>query len=158
MTDAIVQQLADRAAIQALVQAYAYAVDTRDWHRYRDCFAGTLQMDFSAASGAPSGYETLSGDEWVARCAAFFSRLDATQHIPALLKLDLDGDRAEAAMQLHAQHFKAGQDGGAVQTMIGRYEMSLARLDGQWRITRMELHVSWQEGNPRVVLQAFGLE
>jgi hypothetical protein len=156
------QWLLDRELIRDLIHRYALAIDSRDWPGYRACFTDQLELDFSAASGAPAGtIEHLSADEWVARCQSFFERLTATQHIPALLRADISGATSEAVMQLHAQHHHPGLGGGDVQTMIGRYALKLLR-DGnghtaQWRIARAVLTVSWMEGNPKIPAYGFGM-
>jgi ketosteroid isomerase-like protein len=149
--------LIDRDAIRDLFHRYALAIDSRDWPAYRACFADHIALDFSAANGAAPGYQQQSADSWVATCQAFFEKLDATQHIPAVLKIDLAGDTASVVTQLHAQHHSAGTPGGDVQTMVGRYTGTVVRTAQGWRIAQLHLTVSWQEGNPTVVLRAFGL-
>ncbi|MEX6724119.1 nuclear transport factor 2 family protein [Parapedomonas caeni] len=149
------QTLLDRERIRDLVHRYALAIDSRDWQAYRACFTDEVALDFAAASGAPPTWRTRSADDWVAECQAFFSRLTATQHIPALLAVDIAGDRATGFKQLHAQHY-CNRFPAPVQTMTGRYAFEAVRDGDRWRFARLRLHVGWMEGDPAIIAYAYG--
>ena len=92
-----------REEIRELVHRYALAIDSRDWPGYRACFADRIELDFSAATRTPPAREPMSADAWTERCRQFFTRLTATQHIPALLRVEVDGPRATGSKQVHSQ-------------------------------------------------------
>lgn len=146
--------LVAREEIRDLVHRYALGIDSRDWAMYRSCFADLLELDFSAASHTKPAWEPISGDAWVSRCSQFFARLTATQHIPCLLAVDIDGLHAHGTKQLHAQHYHADFAPG-VQLMTGRYDFEARHQQGAWRFTRLKLHIGWEEGNRAVVEHAY---
>ncbi|NPC55927.1 nuclear transport factor 2 family protein [Caenimonas soli] len=143
------QYLFDRAAITDLMVRFAVSIDTRDWARFRSCFADRVEFDYPATIGAV----TLAADSLLEISPQFFGQLDATQHLSANHLMEIDGDRAVCLSTLHAQHYLAGCPGGSVQRQIGYYRTMLERL-GNWRIVRSEQKVHWNEGNEEVFLQA----
>lgn len=145
-----------REEIRDLVHRYALAIDSRDWAAYRACFAEQIELDFSAATHGPPAWEAMSADAWVERCRGFFTRLTATQHIPALLRVEVDGAHATGSKQLHAQHHHEGF-APSVQLMTGRYDFEATRTGEAWRFTRLRLHIGWEEGNRAVVDHAFDI-
>ncbi len=149
------QWLIAREELRDLVHRYALAIDGRDWPAYRACFVDLIELDFSAAMRTPSAWEPMPADAWVERCRVFFERLTATQHIPALLAVDIDGAQAKGCKQLHAQHYHKAFS-PPVQLMTGRYDFEATRAGDQWRFTRLKLHVGWEEGNRAVVDHAYG--
>jgi hypothetical protein len=150
------QWLIAREEIRDLVHRYALAIDSRDWPGYRACFTDAIELDFSAATRTSPAWEPMRADAWVDRCRAFFTRLTATQHIPALLCVEIDGVHATGTKQLHAQHFHMDFS-PAVQLMTGRYDFEAARTGERWRFARLKLHIGWEEGNRAVVDHAYGI-
>jgi hypothetical protein len=150
------QWLIAREQIRDLVHRYALAIDSRDWPAYRACFTDRIELDFSAATRTPPAWEPMPADAWVERCRVFFTRLTATQHIPALLRVDIDGAHATGCKQLHAQHYHEAFS-PSVQLMTGRYDFEAHCSGEAWRFTRLKLHIGWEEGNRAVVDHAYGL-
>ena len=62
----------------------------------------------------------------------------------------LDGDRAESACDLQAQHVKAGTPGGDHFIIAGRYDDQLIRTPDGWRIRERRLALIWTSGNAAV--------
>jgi hypothetical protein len=59
----------------------------------------------------------------------------------------LDGDQAQAIIYMVARHWKATDTGAAEYTQNGWYENTFARIDGQWKITRLLHTFQWVSGN-----------
>jgi len=142
--------LADRAAITDVVTSFAVALDTRDWDRFRRCFADSVELDYPDSAGVG----TFTGDELAALAAPFFGRLDATQHISSNHQITVDGDQATCVSTLTAQHYLASAAPDSVQRQMGYYTNYLTRFDDGWRIHRTEQHQGWTEGNPAVFAHA----
>lgn len=149
--DDTTKYLLDRAQISDVTTAFAVALDTRDWGLFRTLLADEVEIDYPDSVGV----STFTADDLVATAAAFFGRLDATQHVSANHLISIDGDTATCTSTLHAQHFLASQVDSPVQRQIGYYENRLERRD-TWRIVRSQQRVSWQDGNRNVFLHAAG--
>ncbi|MEO8906691.1 MAG: nuclear transport factor 2 family protein [Microbacteriaceae bacterium] len=143
--------LTDRAEIHDVVVMFAYGIDTRNWPLFRSTLADSVEMHYPDSVGI----STFTGDGLTKTAEAFFSRLDATQHVSANHLITIDGDRAICTSTLLAQHYLAAQIENPVQRQVGYYVNTLARLDG-WKIVRSEQRVSWQDGNTDVFLHAAG--
>ncbi len=151
-----VRLLLDREAIRDVLGRYAYAVDFRDWEAFRSCFTDPVEIDSSQTMGGPPGAKPLPLDAFIGAVSAFFGRLPASQHVPVVLTIDVEGDRAHAISLLHARHHDPDAPGGPGQTMIGHYLSDLARTDEGWKITRSVHRLGWNEGNPEVIARAAG--
>ena len=65
------ERLADRAAIEDLVTAYAYAVDDRDWRRWEDLFLPDAVIDYRSAGGIVGTPAELAA--WMPQAMAAFA-------------------------------------------------------------------------------------
>lgn len=142
-----IRALIDRAAISDMVNAYAMAVDTRDWDLFRSLFAERLFLDFR--SFQPSLYRELPVDELV-EMTRLIAGFDATQHLSANHVHRLAGDRATCTSYMHAGHFlkREGQDHACF--LYGYYTYELQRDAHSWKIDRYGLQITAQHGDPRV--------
>lgn len=140
---ATLADLLDRAAIADLLNGYAYGIDRRDWALYRSIFADRLDVDL-AWSGVAT---TMAADEWVATVCATLSPFDATLHRMTNIAIGLDGDRGTLGCQMTARHML--EIGGAqhVHMLGGRYEHEVARIDGMWRIAKLRLVITMEQGD-----------
>jgi hypothetical protein len=73
---------------------------------------------------------------------------DATHHVIANSAAEIDGDTARSRTQCVAHHLKHGDGESHDEVMFIRYLDDLARTDGEWLITRRELHVQWTSRQP----------
>jgi SnoaL-like domain len=142
-----VNRLEDRAAISDVVVRYATGADTRDWELYATC-----EYDFSSFSGG--GPNTMPVATWVNAVRATLTGFDATQHLSTnhVITFDADDhDRATCVSQMHAQHWLSAATLGAEVadwcTLGGHYTNSFRRIDGEWKIARCQLNVTWTTGN-----------
>jgi len=137
--------LADRLAVEEVLYRFADGLDRRDWVQYRAVFTDEIDLDYS--SYRPTSIGVWAADDWVARAAALFPGLDATQHTITNPIVELDGDRARIRAYVRADHVYVGAPGGDIYTLGGYYDDGLVRTDDGWRIHRKSLHMRWQEGN-----------
>lgn len=139
--------LIDRAAISDVVTAYATAVDSRDWERFRSLFAPRVFIDFR--SFHPSLYRELPLDELV-EITRGIAAFDATQHLSTNHVHTIDGDRATCVSYMHAGHFLKRDGVEHACFLYGFYTYELARAGQGWTIDRYGLNVTAQHGDPRV--------
>ena len=145
--EAAVQQLIDRAAITDVVNAYATAVDRRDWDLLRSIFTDRVFFDFRSFD--PGLYREVTAEELV-EIAKRLSAFDATQHISANHAHTINGDSATCISYMHAGHFLKRPDGDYFCFLYGYYTNALVRTEAGWKINRYALTVTAQHGDPRV--------
>lgn len=150
-TTETMKYLTDRAEIHDVVVTFAYGIDTRDWPLFRSTLADSVEVHYPDSVGI----NTFTGDDLTKTAEAFFSRLDATQHVSANHRISIDGDHAVCTSTLLAQHYLAAQNDSPVQRQVGYYINTLER-QGEWKIVRSEQRVFWQDGNTEVFLHAAG--
>lgn len=133
----------DRQEIVDLTIKYCWSIDEHAWDNLREVFLPTAT--------ARLGPECDGVDAIIARIQRALDPLDASQHIVANHQVSITGDRATCRCYLHAQHVRHAVDGSPNFIVAGRYEDQLVRTMVGWRIERRELHITWTEGNPKVV-------
>jgi ketosteroid isomerase-like protein len=139
------QALQDRQEISEICYRYGLALDRRDWAALAALFtpdADAFYLDLPPARG----YQAIEDT-----CRAAFAPLSATQHLISNVVVRLDGDRAEAACYLQAQHVRSGTAGGDNFIIAGRYDDKLLRTPDGWRIRERRLQSMWTDGNPAVI-------
>ncbi|MFG3139980.1 nuclear transport factor 2 family protein [Streptomyces sp. NPDC048211] len=142
----MLQELTDRAAITAVVTAYATALDTRDW-----AALGTLFTDDACWEYGGSGERICGPAAIVARISNGLERIDATQHLNGNHVAAVHGDEAEHTCYYQAQHIRHGLPGGDRFLGAGRYDDRLRRTPDGWRFTHRRITTVWSEGNPAVM-------
>ena len=126
----------DVVAVIAVQNAYAVALDRRDWPALRACFAEDATIRF----GIPLREGTR--EEFMAWAPEFHDVLGPTLHQVSTHSVELDGDTASASAYLHAVLVAA--DGGSAQSIFGRYEDELVRGGGGWAIRRRRFRAVWR--------------
>jgi ketosteroid isomerase-like protein len=139
-------RLADEAAIRDLMDRYGAAVDERDWAGFAALFTDPLATDFSGIDAA-FGPATVACADHVAGTRAVLEHFDATQHMITNVRVVLDGDHARCRAVMRAEHWLAGLRGPPRYTMFGVYENAFVREADGWRIARLALRLTREEGN-----------
>ncbi|WP_163550423.1 nuclear transport factor 2 family protein, partial [Candidatus Frankia nodulisporulans] len=141
---------ADVQAIIGVQNAYAVAIDQRDWPALRACFAPHARVGF----GRPARLAPL--EEFLAWAPPFHAALGPTLHQVSThhVRPDAGDDQAaavvgggalalaEASCYLHAVLVSA--DLASCQTVFGRYRDQFVHLAGRWVIQRREFHPTWR--------------
>jgi 3-phenylpropionate/cinnamic acid dioxygenase small subunit len=140
------ESLLDRMEIVELLHRYALAIDDRDWARLATCFTEDAVASYGPMLGRQDGIAAIEKT-----CRTALEPLDASQHIIGTHEVEIDGNRARARCYVHAQHTRAGTAGGDNFVIGASYVDELVRTPDGWRIRERELHILWQEGNPRVL-------
>lgn len=135
--------LIDRAAIADLLNGYAYGIDRHDWPLYRSIFTDELAIDL-AWSGLG---ETMSADAWVAIVKRTLEPFDATLHRMTNIMITLAGDHATLAAQMTARHMIEIDGAQQIHMLGGRYEPDVVRTSHGWRIAKLRLVVTMEQGD-----------
>ncbi len=139
MTDdaAAVRRLADRAAIQDLVHAYATGVDARDLAAVAACFMPDCVYEGSLARG------TIA--DALASLAAAMARYVRTMHFMGTQTIALEGERARAQTCCLAYHVRPDR---TLSTVAVRYHDTLVRTPDGWRISARRVETDWSRTEP----------
>ena len=148
MSSEQVQTLIDKQAISEVLYRYAAGCDRRDWDLFRACFCDEVEIDLSSWNGNPPAVLPL--ETWVAGVRAGLSGFDATQHLSGNHLVEVDGDRAHATSNVQASH----RLGDERVVLGGWYDTRLLRQEGQWRIARSALNVTWRSGSEELFARA----
>jgi hypothetical protein len=128
-------EAAEAWAIMAVQNAYAVAIDRRDWPALRDCFDPDATISFGMA------LRVGSLDEFMAWAPDFHGRLGKTLHQVSTHQATVHGEVAVASCYLHAILVEPARE--AATSVFGRYDDELVRADGGWRIRQRRFRPAW---------------
>ncbi len=151
MTDDHMQLLLDRSEIERVVYDYATGIDTKDWDLWRSIFTETVQVQFRAAgetqfTGLGQEWNSMTLDEWVEGRRVLFTGLATTQHQMSNPRITISGDTATCVMYMQAIHFMPGEP-DTEYTLGGYYVDDLVRTPQGWKLSRVNLNVTWERGD-----------
>ena len=131
--------VADRLAIDDLMDAYALALDTKDWDTLRTLFVPGAIVDYTEEGGVRGSIDEAIA--WFQKAMAAFT---ASQHFVTNRRVAIDGDTATA----HAYIFSPlgapnGNGGLALVFAGGSYEDELQRTPDGWRFKTRTIRASW---------------
>jgi ketosteroid isomerase-like protein len=119
-------QVSDELEIAALLNAYARAVDTKDWQLYRSVFTDDAHIDYSAAvfkGSLDEAIEFFDGD--------FSALVMMSMHYITNVESEIDGDTARVrAMFYNPTQIKGV---GELSMFGGYYFHDLVRTPDGWR-------------------------
>jgi len=146
MTEMQIENIVDTQKIIDLTIAYTWIIDRGPREKLSEIFTddAVFIIDVRHLNGL---------DEILGKIERTLGGLSASQHLISNHQVLIDGDNATCRCYLHAQHTLHGTEGGDNYVMAGRYEDTLIRIDGEWRIVERELILDWVEGNPKVLVR-----
>lgn len=144
-------ELAERAAIGDVLDAYAQLVDARDWVGLAALFTSDAVLDYTNVRGPRGTREEVLG--WVAQV------LDATaatsQHLLTNRRIRVAGDEADATVELlNPLVVPSGGGEPSLHLVGGRYEDRLVRTPHGWRIAERRHTTIWSAGPVPAALTA----
>jgi ketosteroid isomerase-like protein len=130
--DAVAAQVADRIALQDVMERYAAGVDERDFDLYTSVFSEDVEV-------LGFGAETVHGREaWVAYVRDALERFGPTQHLMGPQQAEVEGDIAHCRTNVQAMHFLK-DPAGEILTLWACYESDMRRTPEGWKIIRHRL-------------------
>lgn len=142
------ETLLDRAQIEAVLMAYTTALDERDWSALEDVFPPDASADYGVV-GQFQGREAV-----IDVVRDFLQRCGPTQHLLGNIRVNEQGDEAQAHCYIQATHAGIGKHLGQTMTLWGEYRDRLERREEGWRILHRGLHVQHVVGDVGVQLRA----
>jgi len=132
-------RLADRAAIQDLVTAYAYAVDDRDWERWEQLFLPDATIDYRSAGGIVGTPAELAA--WMPQAMAAF---EFCLHSTSTHEIRFTGPDA-AVGRAHVFNRNGVRWNGRPELVdVGAvYDDVYRRHAGRWRIAQRVEHTTY---------------
>lgn len=123
---------------------YAEGIDRRAWDAFAGCFAPEVTIDFSSFTHRPASPEPIPVDVWVAAVRSTIDGFNATQHLIGNQRIAFDSPTSgHYTAYVQAQHWV---DTDRWYLIGGWYENRITRIDGQWRLSGVTLHQSWDAG------------
>lgn len=138
----------DEARVRQTVLAVPTNADLRAFGAIAPLFADRLVIDYTSLWGGTP--ETTTPDALMTAWAGVLPGFDATWHEIGAIEVRIVGDRARATTSIDARHWL----GDGFWRVVGRYDFALSRLDDRWRITRMTLAVTGEEGERALIDRA----
>jgi hypothetical protein len=137
------QELSDRAEIEATLVRYTRAIDTGDWDRLDTVFTTDAHIDYTSTGGIAGGYAEVK--PWLAEMLPIFPR-----RMHTLGQLDIsfgDADTATVAAYFH-NPMGMPQDEGPDHLVEfgGIYHHELVRTPAGWRSRRLLEQLVWKRG------------
>ncbi|MBL7486907.1 nuclear transport factor 2 family protein [Frankia sp. AgB1.9] len=130
MTEAV-----DIIAITAVQNAYAVAIDRRQWPALRDCFTADATISFGMSLQIGTLAEFL---DWA---VDFHTPLGRTLHQITTHQAQVRESTATASCYLHAVLVEAGRE--RATSVFGRYDDELIRVEDRWRIRQRRFRPAW---------------
>ncbi|MFV8816127.1 nuclear transport factor 2 family protein [Haliea sp. E17] len=135
------QRLTDESDIHRVLTLYAELLDRRDYDG----------LDAVFTADATTHYEGVGNFDGIAAIKGLMSKVldqcGPTQHLLGTVRVEVDGDTAQASCYLQAIHVGRGDYASNLHTVWGEYRDRLQRTPQGWRITHRELAGIHAEGD-----------
>ncbi|WP_370942304.1 nuclear transport factor 2 family protein [Amycolatopsis sp. cg5] len=138
-----VAEVADRLALRALVDSYAYAVDNRQPEQFAELFCADGCLVMPHPAGRDRTKLVFDGSDGWARAFAILAPFNATTHFVGNHLVSITGDDAtgETYCLAHELYDKDGAQRMIVRCV--RYTDSYVRVGGEWFFRTRDLSVDW---------------
>lgn len=135
----------DRNEIIDGVNRIGLMADRRDWQACRNAFSNRVETDYTSLNG---GQPTMvNADDLVKGWETFFTQtFKTTQHLIGSHVVTITGDTATCLSNFQAHHVYLDAQKGT-WTLGGFYEHTLMRTADSWRVNRMKMTWTWEQGN-----------
>lgn len=139
--------------VRQVVASAVESLDARRWDLLRDALSESVFVDYTSLfGGQPRDY---GADELVENWRQLLEHFSSTKHVLGPIVIESDERKARATCPVHIYHFLRGAPGGEEWGVIGRFAFTLEKRDGIWRIHSLVLTAQSQEGNTRLLVEAF---
>jgi hypothetical protein len=137
--------LADRLAINQVLDTYARGIDDRDWDLVLSVFTDDAFLDYTAFSG-PKGPR----DDVIMWVQDMLTEFVMSQHLITNRLITIDGDDAVVVAELLAIMGMPGEKPGKMSMMQtgGQYHDRLVRTSEGWKIAKRTCDRGWLANAP----------
>lgn len=144
------EELLDWHAVHDLSLRYAEGIDQRNWPAFRAVFADNVLVDFSSFTHRPPA-GPMPAAEWVRTVQGTIEGFTATQHLIGNHRIVVDGEVARYRAYVQAQHWMATN---RFYLVGGWYENVAHRVGGEWRLSQVTVHQTWDAGDRSLLGEA----
>lgn len=132
-------EIADRMAIDEVLDAYAAALDTKDWDTLRTLFTPDAVVDYTEEGGVRGTIDEAI--VWFEKTVANFT---ASQHFVTNRRIKVNGDEATVNAYIFSPLGAPNGNGGLTLVFAGgAYEDVLKRTPDGWRFSARTIRASW---------------
>lgn len=130
-----------------LMNAYAHALDTRDWTLFASLFTPdtSFAMREWVENAVPGewAFEIKGRDDLIANLKGIWDGLTATHHMLSnyVVAPAPDGNSARASCYLRAHHVGNRERSHLFEESLGRFDFETVLDNGSWKIRRMEENI-----------------
>ena len=142
------QELGDRADIEAALVRYTRAIDTGDWDRLDTVFTADAEIDYTSTGGITGRFAEVK--PWLAEMLPLFPR---RMHTLGQVDISFDGDSGEppgtatVAAYFHNPMGLPQEDGpDHLVEFGGIYHHDFVRTSEGWRSRRLVEQLVWKRG------------
>ncbi|MEM9813268.1 MAG: nuclear transport factor 2 family protein [Pseudomonadota bacterium] len=138
----------DTARVITIVSSIPLAVDRAAYDLAEAAFAPEIVVDYTSLWGGEPA--TMSPAALMDAWRGIVPGFDATWHELGPVTVEIEGDRATATAFVDGRHWI----GKRLWRPVGDYHWDLVRIDGEWRVTRMEFAMTEEIGDRALAAEA----
>ncbi|MEO0958079.1 MAG: nuclear transport factor 2 family protein [Pseudomonadota bacterium] len=138
----------DTARVITIVSSIPLAVDRAAYDLAEAAFAPEIVVDYTSLWGGEPA--TMSPAALMDAWRGIVPGFDATWHELGPVTVEIEGDRATATAFVDGRHWI----GNRLWRPVGDYHWDLVRIDGEWRVTRMEFAMTEEIGDRALAAEA----
>lgn len=136
---------------QEVVTQMFVATDQRSWQVVENCFASSVNLDYSSMTGQPASI--LKSNEITASWKTVLPGFEATHHQLGNFICTISNDTAKVFVYGTATHYLTDEKGN-IWTVVGSYDFDLKQEEKHWKITAMRFNYKYQDGNTQLIKKA----
>lgn len=139
------EHLLEERAIEAVLNAYAQACDTRDW----DLLGTVFSEDASVNYG--DEFKLTGSAPIIDMVKSMLGGCGPTQHLLGNFQISVSETSATCSCYVRAAHAGMGNTRGQYYEVWAQYRDALQKRDGQWKIVQRKMVVHQEVGSRSVL-------
>lgn len=138
----------ETSKVISVVSSIPLAVDLAGYDLAEQAFAPSIVIDYTSLWGGEPA--TMTPAELMTAWRGIVPGFDATWHELSDVTATVNGDTATASAFVDGRHWIGDQ----LWRPVGNYHWELAKIDGEWKVTKMTFAMTQEIGNRAVATQA----
>jgi hypothetical protein len=131
-----------------IVSSIPLAVDLADYALAERAFAPKIVIDYTSLWGGTPN--TMTPGELMTAWRGIVPGFDATWHELSDVTAKVNGDKATATAYVDGRHWIGEQ----LWRPVGNYNWDLEKMNGQWKVTRMQFNMTREIGSRDLAAKA----
>jgi hypothetical protein len=138
----------EASKVISVVSSIPLAVDLAAYDLAEKAFAAYVVIDYTSLWGGQPN--TMTPAELMTAWRGIVPGFDATWHELSAVKAQVNGANATATAFVDGRHWLGNQ----LWRPVGNYNWDLQKIDGQWKVTRMQFSMTQEFGSRDVASKA----